>query len=226
MKQVLLFALLLPLTGLVAQTPNQKLQRAFKQFSSVKSFKSDVYIKFNLPSVNIEDMSGKAFYKAPVKFRVRLKGIAFLPKDNPFRVFELIRDSSQYASVANGVEKIGSEQCQVISVIPNADSDLVFAKIWLGEKSNCPLKMQLTSRSNGVVVVENTYGRYATKSLPDKMRFTVDMNKFKVPKALTADINSAPKKSSGSNQKSTGTIEFVFSNYALNATIDDKVFVE
>lgn len=226
MIKCLFFLFFLSVLQAQAQTPNQILNKSWQQFSRIKSFKSEVNIYFNLPSVSIEDMSGKAFYKAPSKFRIRLKGIAFLPKDNPFNVYTLIRDSSQYASVLNGSEKIGNELCKIVSVIPNGESDIIMAKLWMGTASNCPLKMQITSRENGVILIENTYGRYVKNALPDKMRFTVDMNKFKVPKALAADINNTPKKTAGGAAKSKGTIEFVFANYTLNAAVEDSVFTE
>ena len=225
MKKGLYFLFFLSVLQAQAQTPNQILNKSWQQFSRIKSFKSEINIYFNLPSVSIEDMSGKAFYKAPSKFRIRLKGIAFLPKDNPFNVYTLIRDSTQYVSVLNGSEKIGNELCKIVSVIPNGESDIVMAKLWMGTTTNCPLKMQITSRENGVILIENTYGRYVKNALPDKMRFTVDMNKFKVPKALAADINNTPKKTAGDG-KSKGTIELVFANYTLNTSIEDSVFKE
>lgn len=225
MKHVLFLLFLLPGITLRAQTPNQLLLKAHQQFARNKSFKSEVNIYFDLPAVSIENMSGKAFFKSPSKFRFRLKGIAFLPKDNPFNVYSLIKDSTQYVSVLNGSEKVGAELCKIISVIPNEESDIVLAKIWLGSGSNCPLKMQITSRTNGVVLIENTYSKYTQNSLPDKMRFTVDMNKFKVPKALAVDLNNTPKKTAGAG-KTKGTIEFVFSNYSLNTVIEDSIFTE
>ncbi|MBV6440977.1 MAG: hypothetical protein DYG98_16645 [Haliscomenobacteraceae bacterium CHB4] len=226
MKNALFILLFLPFSPILGQTPNQILYKAHQQFARVKSFKSEVNIYFDLPSVSIENMSGKAFYKAPSKFRIRLKGIAFLPRDNPFNVYTLIRDSSQYASVLNGSEKVGNELCRIVSVIPNGESDIVMAKLWMGTTSNCPLKMQITSRESGIILIENTYGRQVQNALPDKMRFTVDMNKFKVPKALAADINNSPKKTAASAAKSKGTIEFAFTNYSLNTAIEDSVFKE
>lgn len=226
MRNILFLLLLLPGLALPAQTTNQLLNKAYQQFGRVKSFKSSIQINFDLPSISIENMSGTAYYKAPKKFRIKLKGIAFLPKDNPFNVYALIRDSSQYVSVSNGAEKVGGEQCNIISVIPNGDSDIIMAKIWLGTQSNCPLKMQITSRTNGQVLIESSYSSYAKNALPDKMRFTIDMNKFKVPKALAVDINNTPKKTAGAGEKSKGTIEFVFGKYALNVAISDTVFSE
>ncbi|MBL7775883.1 MAG: hypothetical protein JNK89_07750, partial [Saprospiraceae bacterium] len=76
------------------------------------------------------------------------------------------------------------------------------------------------------VLLENSYGSQAAYALPDKMRFTIDMNKFKVPKALAADLNNTPKKGARAGEKSKGVIEFVFSQYALNTVIDDRVFSE
>ncbi|MBL7775352.1 MAG: hypothetical protein JNK89_05085, partial [Saprospiraceae bacterium] len=78
-----LFLFLASAMVLPAQTPNQLLHQAYQRFARVKSFKSSVAIHFDLPSISIEDMSGRAYFKAPEKFRVRLTGIAFLPKDNP-----------------------------------------------------------------------------------------------------------------------------------------------
>ncbi|TNE58582.1 MAG: hypothetical protein EP344_09845 [Bacteroidetes bacterium] len=226
MKNILFLLLLLPVAGLQAQTTNQILQKAHQRFSTVKSFKSDVQVRFNLPSISIENMKGVAYYKAPSKFRIKLTGIAFLPKDNPFDLYKLIRDSTQYTSVLNGREKAGGEMCRIISVIPNNDPDIMLAKVWIGDRSGCPVKMEITSRTNGVVTVENTYGLYTQNALPDKMCFSIDMNKFKVPKALAADINNTPKPSGSTADRSKGSIEFVFGKYTLNTPIDDSVFKE
>ena len=111
-------------------------------------------------------------------------------------------------------------------MIPKEDGDVMMAKFWINPDNNCPLKMQITSKSNGVILIENFYGKYANLCLLDKTIFTIDMKKFKVPKMVSADINSKSTKSKDSSTKTIGTIIFNFSNYIVNTVINDKIFTD
>lgn len=223
--RLLIFILLLTLQFSVkAQSANRMLYAMYKQFDKVKTFKSKVHVDFNIPSINIDTMSGRAYYKAPSKFRVKFNGIAFLPKDNPFLIYRLIKDSASYMAFFNEKEWVRTELCSIIHVIPKTETDIIMAKFWISAAQSLPLKMQITSRSNGVILIENYYGKKSQYGLPDMSVFTIDMKTFKVPKMVSADLNAKSRKNTPRN--TTGTVIFKFSSYVINAAIDDKVFTE
>jgi len=226
MRALLIFILTFTQVTANAQTANQLLWKTYSNFSKVKTFKSKVHVDFNIPSINIDTMSGRSYFKSPSKFRVKFNGIAFLPKDNPFLIYQFIKDSTTYIAILNGSESIQSQNCQIINVIPQMETDVIMAKFWISSITHCPLKMQITSKSNGVILIENFYGTHAKYGLPDKSIFTIDMKTFKVPKMVSADINSKTKSKTASNKKTSGTVIFKFSAYLINTKIDDKVFSE
>ncbi len=226
MKKTLVILFVLIGFNAFSQSANQILLITYNKFSKVKTFKNKVHVDFNIPSINIDTITGKSYYKAPLKFKFKFKGIAFLPKDNPFLIYNFIKDSSKYIAVLNGTEKIQKQNCKIINVIPKEDGDVMMAKFWINPDNNCPLKMQITSKSNGVILIENFYSKYANLCLPDKTIFTIDMKKFKVPKMVSADINSKSTKSKDSSAKTSGTIEFTFRNYIVNTVINDKIFTD
>jgi hypothetical protein len=57
--------------------------------------------------------------------------------------------------------------------------------------------------------------------LPDQIKFIVDVKKFKIPKALAADINTSTSKKV---EKKSGEIVVVLSNYEINKGISDSIF--
>lgn len=207
-----------------AQQPKEIIARVNQQFSKVLDYTADIQINFRIPGVNMEPAKGKVFYKAPDKFRVKTSGILFLPRQNPYQSLSLLRDTNAYMAVSGGSEKVGAIMCQVINVIPSKDGDLILGKFWIHHEKGLVLKSQLTTRSNGTILVENNYGSQERFALPDQMVFTIDMTKFKVPKTVAVDLNSKSKVTKSGSDKESGSIELLFSRYALNQKIKDEVF--
>lgn len=209
-----------------AQSPKEIITRVNQQFAKVKDYAADINLNFQIPGINMQPIAGKVFYKTPDKFRVKTKGIAFLPKQNPYYALALLKDTAAYTALLSGTEKVGNATCFVINIIPNKEQDLILGKFWIDYKKGVVMKSQLTTKSNGTITVESQYGKLESYALPDKMVFTIDMTKFKVPKAVAVDLNSKRKKTTNESNKSTGTIELVFANYAINKILKDQVFVE
>ncbi len=209
----------------VAQSANQLLLATYNKFSQVKNFSGNVHVDFDLPSINLDKMDGKVYYKAPSKFRVKLTGVAFLPKQDPFYVVKLLKDSSQYVAVYNGAETIRNIACKIVTVIPHQDPELVMAKLWIDPKNMVVIQSEVTTKSSGTGKAEYTYGNWLSHALPDFIKFTVDMATFKMPKMVAVDINSK-KKANTNASKGTGTIAFSFSEYKINKGVDEKVFTE
>jgi outer membrane lipoprotein-sorting protein len=227
MKNYFCTVLIICLTTLAAQaqTANQILVGSYLKFSSVQNFSGKVHIDFNLPSINIDKMDGKVYYKAPKKFRVKMTGIAFLPKQDPFYAVRLLSDTTKYVSVINGDETYGGAKCKIITVIPHNDPELVMAKLWIDTKDLVVMQSEMTTKSNGSGKAAYTYGNQKGKALPDHILYTIDMATFKMPKMVAVDINSKKKKNELKADKGTGTIAFYFSEYVVNKGVDDKVFV-
>ena len=86
------------------------------------------------------------------------------------------------------------------------------------------LKSQITTRTNGTVVADYTYGKQKEFGLPDELTFSVDVKKFKIPKGVVIDINRtaiAPV-----NTRKTGQIHLFLTNYVINQGIEDRIFKE
>ncbi len=197
-----------------------KLQAVAKKFSAVKDFSAAVKIDFDLPSIKLEAMSGNVFFRAPDRYKVKLDGVAFLPKQNPFAFLSLLRDSTTYVAVANGIENYSGVDCERIQVIPVNDPEIVLAKVWIDVRKQLLMKTEITGRSNGTVLAEYQYGKQSGFALPDQIRFTVDMKTFSLPKMISVDINSK-KKQTDPGKTGKGKIDFLFSVYRINKGVTD-----
>lgn len=209
-----------------AQNPKEIIAKVNQNFSKVKDYAADIAMQFQIPGVNIEPISGKVYYKTPDKFRVKTKGIVFLPKQNPYYALAMLKDTNAYTAISSGTEKIGGINCAVINVIPNSEMDLILGKFWIDYAKGVVMKSQLTTKSNGTIIIENSYGTMTQYALPDKIVFTVDMTKFKVPKAVAVDLNSKSKSNKNESGRGTGTIQLLFTKYTLNQKLSDAVFTE
>lgn len=218
--------LLLCIQNAQAQTPKEILHRVNARFEKVKDYSADIFMQFDIPSVKLDPIKGKVFYKAPDKFRIRTKGIVFLPKQNPYESINTLRDTNSYMAFIAGTEKIGDVNCSLINLIPNTDGDLVMGKFWVDASRSVILKSQLTTKSNGTLQIDNQYGSRIANALPDKIRFTFDVAKFKVPKAVAMEINSKSEKKTNLPDRGTGTITLDFTNYLLNQKLPDSVFTD
>jgi hypothetical protein len=197
-----------------------KLQAAAKKFSAITNFSAEVKINFDLPSIKLEPMRGKVYFRSPDRYKVKLDGVAFLPKQNPFSFLSLLRDSSTYVAIANGNEIYSGIDCERIQVIPANDPEIVLAKVWINERKQLLMKTEITGRSNGTVVAEYQYGKQSGFALPDQIRFTVDMKTFSLPKMISVDINSK-KKQTEPGKMGKGKIDFLFSGYLINKGVTD-----
>ena len=97
--------------------------------------------------------------------------------------------------------------------------------MWVDIKQNVIIKTDLTTRGSGSVTIDYIYGYQVGYALPDKITFTVDVKKFKMPKSISADINNSEKnKKPDPNKSKKGTITISLTNYAVNKGISDEVF--
>lgn len=213
------------LQGLYGQlSPKRLIHEVNRKFAAVKDYSASLNMRFDIPSVRMEPVQGRVFYKQPDKFRIRAEGIIFLPRQNPYFTLQSIRDTNAYTAIYAGEELIAGVKTVLVNVIPlDAGGELILARLWIDPLKKLILKSQLTTKSNGTIGVEQVYGTSQAFALPDKMRFTIDVTRFKIPKVVAVDINS---KSGGQKMppKGTGIIELSFSAYKLNQNLSDTVF--
>lgn len=199
-----------------------------KKLVQLNAYSADIFMKFDIPGVKMNSMNGKVFFKKPNKFRIRTKGIFFLPKQNPMEnASNLFLDTSAYTTVISGYEMIGNRNCAVINMIPlKSESELILGKFWIDVANPLILKSQITTKNNGTIETQNFFGDMAQYALPSKIIILVEMSKMKVPKMMAMDLKKKSTDKAKVNVKEKGTIELNFSAYKINTKIPDEVFTE
>ena len=195
------------------------------RFDKVKDYTADARIVTKISFLNILPQQARVFYRKPDKFRLKAKGIAVLPKQNFDALFKLTADEKQYMAFVTGRDSVRKQWCTVVNLVPLSDTgDLVLAKLWVDADADLILRANLTTRSSGTVVVDYEYGRLAQWALPDRATFTIDVKRFKIPKAVSADINSTSARGTQAPREGKGSISIAFSNYVLNKGVPDTIF--
>ncbi|MCY7409684.1 MAG: hypothetical protein LH473_05380 [Chitinophagales bacterium] len=207
----------------ISQTPNQIINTVNQRFNKVQNYKADVLITCKIPSINVNTIKANVIYKKPDRFKIKSTGILILPKQTANFLFTSIADTTAFTAVKTGEEIIGGVKTSIINVIPNQDtSDLILGKFWIDAARGLVLKSQLTTKSQGTILIENIFGSMIQYALPDKMLFTIETQKFKLPKALTLDINRSAPTNTVDDGK--GRITLLLSNYVVNKGVSDEEF--
>jgi outer membrane lipoprotein-sorting protein len=212
-----LFSILFLYQNSYAQSASEIVKKSYNQFKKLATYTSDVQFVFDIPGVNIKNNSGKIYYKAPDKYRVRLDGIAFVPNENPMKIYGYLSDEKKFnALIINSTETVHGMKCHVINIIPNGDTDFIIGKLWISQINFCPYKVELTTR-NGTVKIENFFKSMTSYGLPDKIIFYLE--NFKAPKGK----GLGPKKEK--TEEKTGTITMHYLNYKINVPVADSNFI-
>ncbi len=228
MKHIIKIALicLLSLQGF-AQDANQLLAELTAKMNSVKDYAVDALITSDIPMVKILPSQATIYFKQKDKFKIDSKGIAIVPKQGFNDIAKLLSQKDSYTAMVMGNEVMNGTKADIVSVFPASDtSDLVLAKLWIDPVNDIVLKSQITTRSSGMVTILYTYGAQKKWGLPDKMVFTVDVKKFKIPKGIATDINKNSAADANKPTAKTGEIKIDLTNYRVNIGIKDEVFVK
>jgi len=224
----LIFIFLAGFTVRAQKTPDQQLRAVYQKLMKVKDYAVDADIRADIPLIRILPVNATIYFKQPDKFKVDSKGIAIMPRQGFSDLSRIIKDTNSYTAVYTGNETIGNLKATIISLIPSIDTgDLILAKFWIDAARNLVLKTQLTTRSTGTILIEYFYGTQANMGLPDKMIFTVDVKKFKIPKAVATDIQNGDKTPKGKEQEKKskkGTVVINLKNYRINQGLKDAFF--
>ncbi len=212
-------------TNVFASDAGSLLQEVYGKFRKVSDFSSALYMEFKLPSIRIDALKGKVFYKSPDKFRIRASGIVFLPKQNPFYTLQLLRNPEAFNAFFESEEVKNGIKCKLVNVIPIGEQELIMAKLWIDPVNKLIVHARLTTRSSGTIGISQSYSSLSAYGIPSEMTFTIDMARFKVPKAIAADLNSKTEKGNLPS-RGEGVILMRFSDGKVNQKFSESVFTE
>lgn len=227
--QIVAFILLMIGAPSFSQTDpgaNQLLHNIYSKLQKAHDYSVQAHIKVDMPFIRMLPIDATIYFKQKNKFKVESKSIAIVPRQGFDQASKMLADTNAFTALVQGTELIGNVQASVVNIIPVADtSDLILGKLWVDKQRQLILKSKLTSRANGTIVTEYTYGNQAQYALPDKMIFSVDVKKFKLPAGTTGDMNANAKKTTDKpKDDKKGQITITLSNYQINKGIPDEFF--
>ncbi|QLH48025.1 MAG: hypothetical protein HWD58_21955 [Bacteroidota bacterium] len=112
-----------------------------------------------------------------------------------------------------------------MNIIPiKNDQELILGKFWIDVLNPLIYKSQITTRNNGTLETQNTYGNYLKFGLPDQILIKVEVNKIKVPKMMAVDLNKKSSPDKAVDGKEPGWIQLTFSSYQMNTSFPDSEF--
>lgn len=220
----MIFGLSILMDRAIGQKAEILIQMIQTDFKKIERYTADINISFEIPYINIDPVKGKVYFKQPNLFKVKTEGIAFMPKQNPFYLMELLNDPSSYLCIDSGSETTPGSIIRIIQLVPKEHEELILAKIWVDATRRRIVKSALTTKSNGTVEIKYLYDEKPGSKLPELMVFGIEVGKFKIPKMMSADLNSKSKNPGPTSQSTHGKIQLKFTNYKLNQNFDDKVF--
>ena len=208
-----------------AQDAHELLRKVNKKFALVKDYSADLRLKTDISFIKMLPVNAKIYYQKPDKMKIKSTGIAILPRQGFDEMFKALSDTASYVPVYQGKDP-SDALLDIVNIIPASDTiDLVLGRFWINSKTELIMRSQITSKQNGTIQTEYFYGEQSKYALPDSMVVTVDTKKFKIPKAVAADINNynSQAKDPGKKEKK-GRIFMSMKNYSINKGIPAGIF--
>ncbi len=207
---------------LLSQNPRGLLNLVQAKLNKANDYKADIRISVDLPYIRFMPLSTKLYFKKKDKFKIATKSIAILPKQGFMQLSGLVTDTNSYAAIFQNDEMLNNVNTTLLNLIPTNDtSDVILAKLWIDTKNQIIVKSLVTTKSSGTIKTEYIYGSQIAYGLPDVIKFSVDVKKFNIPKALAADINTSTSKKV---EKKSGEIVVSLKKYEINKGIPDSIF--
>ncbi|MEO6904290.1 MAG: hypothetical protein ABI315_14215 [Bacteroidia bacterium] len=202
--------------------PNSILNKIYTKTQKASDYSVEAHIKVDMPFIRMLPIDAKIYFKQKDKFKVESKSIAIVPRQGFDQASQILKDTTSFTAIYQGTELIDKIKTSVINIIPLSDTtDLILAKLWVNTDQNLILKSQLTTKSNGTILTEYSYGTQAVFGLPDKMIFSVDIKKFRMPKGV---ITNSKDEVDPSKENKKGRIFITLTNYQVNKGIPDNFF--
>jgi outer membrane lipoprotein-sorting protein len=212
--------------GAVAQDATDILNKVITKLNTVKDYTVTANVKADIPMIKILPNKATVYFKQKDKFKVESKGIVILPKQGFTEINTFLANKKSYMAVVGDSSKVGGVMTKQITVIPNGESsEIVLAKLWIDNKRSVIMKSQITTKSNGTVTTNYSYGDKVSFGLPSQLVFEIDVKKFKLPKSVAADINKSSTEKN-TKTKNKGTITITLTDYKVNTGLSDALFTK
>jgi outer membrane lipoprotein-sorting protein len=207
---------------------NQVFYQLRDKMNSVHDYVADVRLKIDVKFMRVPLMAGKLYFKSPGKLRLeRGGGISVMPHKSINLSIDKMMPTGGVTVIDAGTDQIDGRQVRILKVIPDAEGDIVLTKVWVDEARLLALRTETTTRENGTVKTELTYGKYEKQALPDRILFVMDVKEYKLPKGVTMDYDEGKQETptkGGAQLPTKGRIEIRYLNYQINTGLSDSVF--
>jgi len=178
-----------------------------QKLEKVPPYNCDIKVNIDVSFINIKERTGKMIFKNPEDIDYKIKGFAFLPK-NEMGATTNDLFNSEFIAISLGIEQ-GNE---IIKVIPmDINAEIVTGQFWI-DSNNLISKMILITKDKGSYSAELNYGN--TKyDLPSDIKIVFDVKNQKMPALLTGDLESYSEEIQDVNKISKGSIKIKYFNH-------------
>ena len=178
-----------------------------EKLEKVPPYNCDIKVNIDVSFINIKERTGKMIFKNPEDIDYKIKGFAFLPK-NEMGATTNDLFNSEFIAISLGIEQ-GNE---IIKVIPmDINAEIVTGQFWI-DSNNLISKMILITKDKGSYCAELNYGN--TKyDLPSDIKIIFDVKNQKMPALLTGDLESYSEEIQDVNKVSKGSIKIKYFNH-------------
>ena len=178
-----------------------------EKLEKVPPYSCDIKVNIDVSFINIKERTGKMIFKNPEDIDYKIKGFAFLPK-NEMGTTTNDLFNSEFIAISLGIEQ-GNE---IIKVIPmDINAEIVTGQFWI-DTNNLISKMILITKDKGSYSAELNYGN--TKyDLPSDIKIVFDVKNQKMPALLTGDLESYSEEIQDVNKVSKGIIKIKYFNH-------------
>jgi hypothetical protein len=178
-----------------------------EKLENVPAYSCDIKVKIDVSFINIKERTGKMVFKNPKEIDYKIKGFAFLPK-NEMGATTTDLFNSEFIAISLGYENNN----EIIKVIPmDINSQIVTGQFWINSK-NLISEMILITKDKGSYSAELSYSGEKF-DLPSDIKITFDVKNQKMPALLTGDLESYSEEVPDVNKVSKGNITIKYFNH-------------
>lgn len=203
-----------------AQDANVLFKRLKTQWERIVGYEAEGVMKTRVGYLKIPPTLIKLQYQKPDQMRLLSeKGVSFLPKGVAMLNMSQLFSDPNAVILDAGITEKNKRKLNAIKIIPNdPKSQVVLATLWVDAATNLIMQSSTTTRDQGTIELEMTYGKYLKQGLPDQILFTFDARSFKLPKGVTFDFEPGGKPVKTTNPSSASeksTVLITLSSYRI-----------
>ena len=193
-----------------SEKAKRKIMLVKEKLDNVPPYSCDIKVKIDVSFINIKERTGKMVFKNPKEIDYKIKGFAFLPK-NEMGATTTDLFNSEFIAISLGYE----QDNEIIKVIPmDINSKIVTGQFWINS-NNLISEMILITKDKGSYSAELSYSGEKF-NLPSNIKITFDVKNQKMPALLTGDLESYSEEIPDVNKVSKGNISINYFNHQFD----------